>query len=286
MINKYLHPGLQSIADNTPNYNEAEFLKRAREVEHLLHVSEPIVTLQRGNVDRDRESLGRINDELANFITEKIRLDIGKYLLSDIGGYNRLSNEEIVKIFQFELEILNSVELFNDLGHRDLTLIEDLIFLGRMLDLSAYQDGVTFDKLKNEFVIMLSEGRNLSQEEFKDIEVHILEGLSKVREEHLKLVGIELQRRKDGDIFFVSKVHELIDDVQEMISLEEEYENIESIYKEYRKVLDNAIGYNNIYGIPLRILKNVMLSNAFNLYQNFTVFDVTSSEYSSLFTDE
>ena len=281
MENNYLNPDLKIIIEEIDNFDYNLFQERCDNILNLLEAESPMFETLIPEEEREVAVL-TIEDRLV--LEKKMHLEIGKYVVSDMGGFNELGDEEISKIFQLEVEILLSLDRIMMDGHQDLFLIEDLIFLARMLRYSVLEDENQKARSIIEFMEFFKE-EGIDDLDFRELQERGENYVSLMREDRRSLVKLEFEARFKYNLEVMEAGYALEEDGNEE-DLKEAVVGLERVYKELENIYINALGYNKVYSIPVRVLKNLMLTISSNFYSSNTSAIIFSNEYVALYTKE
>lgn len=285
MENIYLSSELQDIVEEIEDFDFVVFQERCDNILSVLEEESPVFeALMPEGIELE---VAEIEPEDRMELEQKMHFEIGKFVLSDMGGFNKLSDEEIGKIFQLEVEILMSLDKLIMEGHHDLFLIEDLTFLARMLRYSVFEDENQKAKCIEEYVSFFKEEGSNEGYTLEEIWERGVEYVTQMREERRALVKIEFEERYKYQLEVIMRRYSIEGELEgEEVGLELAVAGLENIYRELKNIYDNALGYNKVYAIPVRVLKNLMLTICKNFYGSNTSAIIYSNEYVALYTKE
>lgn len=251
------------------------FLDRCQKVENLLKIESEVLPSESFQLPQENQPEDKIK--------LKLQKEVGKYLLSDMLGFNKMKDEEIVKIFQFEVEILLSLKELIGYNHYDILMLEDLLFISRMIDLSINLDSTLISGNIIELVNFMEEAQEnnpapkLSKDEISQYVDELIINFKK----HTELsINSEFEERLNSANEVARKLYQ--EDSKDYADL---IEASSKANKTLRSIYDNALGYNQVYGLPLRILKNVLLMVNVNLLKANLEHGISSSEEANLFSN-
>ena len=271
----YLYDNYIELYSKLSDENKEIFLHRSQKVENLLKIESEVLPPEsfQGTQDSPPEDKIKL----------KLQKEIGKYLLSDLLGFNRMKDEEIVKIFQFEVEILLSLKELINCNHYDILMLEDLLFISRMIDLSINLDSTLISGNIVELINFMEDaqennpGPKLSKDEISEYVDELILNFKK----HTELsINSEFDERVNAANEVARKLYQ--EGSKEYADL---VEVSSQANKTLRAIYENALGYNQVYGIPLRILKNVLLMINVNLLKANLDHGISSSEEANLFSN-
>jgi hypothetical protein len=271
----YLYDNYIELYSKLSDENKEIFLHRSQKVENLLKIESEVLPPEsfQGTQDSPPEDKIKL----------KLQKEIGKYLLSDLLGFNRMKDEEIVKIFQFEVEILLSLKELINCNHYDILMLEDLLFISRMIDLSINLDSTLISGNIVELINFMEDaqennpGPKLSKDEISEYVDELILNFKK----HTELsINSEFDERVNAANEVAKKLYQ--EDSKDYADL---IEASSQANKTLRAIYENALGYNHVYGIPLRILKNVLLMINVNLLKANLDHGISSSEEANLFSN-
>lgn len=281
MENNYLNPDLKIIIEEIDSFDYNLFQDRCDNILNLLEAESPMFEAL---IPEEEREVAVLTIEDREVLEKKMHLEIGKYVVSDMGGFNELGDEEISKIFQLEVEILLSLDRIMMEGHQDLFLIEDLIFLARMLRYSVLEDENQKTRSIIEFVEFFKE-EWIDDLDFRELQERGENYVSLMREDRRSLVKLEFEARFKYNLEVMEAGYALEEEGNEE-DLKEAVAGLERVYKELENIYINALGYNKVYSIPVRVLKNLMLTISSNFYSSSTSAIIFSNEYVALYTKE
>jgi hypothetical protein len=271
----YLYDNYVELYSKLSDENKEIFLKRSKNVENLLKIESEVLPPE--------SFQGTQESPPEDKIKLKLQKEIGKYLLSDLLGFNRMKDEEIVKIFQFEVEILLSLKELINCNHYDILMLEDLLFISRMIDLSINLDSTLISGNIVELINFMEDaqennpGPKLSKDEISEYVDELILNFKK----HTELsINSEFDERVNAANEVARKLYQ--EGSKEYADL---VEVSSQANKTLRAIYENALGYNQVYGIPLRILKNVLLMINVNLLKANLDHGISSSEEANLFSN-
>jgi hypothetical protein len=270
----YLYDNYVGLYRKLNDEDREIFLNRSQNVENLLKIESEVLPLE--SFQDSQESPPEDKIKL------KLQKEIGKYLLSDLLGFNRMKDEEIAKIFQFEVEILLSLKELISCNHYDILMLEDLLFISRMIDLSINLDSTLISGNIAELINFMEDaqennpGPKLSKDEISEYVDELILNFRK----HTELsINSEFDERLNAANEVARKLYQ-----EESKDYADLIEASSQANKTLRAIYENALGYNQVYGLPLRILKNVILMINVNLLKADLEHGISSSEEANLFS--
>lgn len=271
----YLYDSYFELYNRLSDEDKNIFLDRCQKVENLLKIESEVLPSESFQLPQENQPDDKIK--------LKLQKEVGKYLLSDMLGYNKMKDEEIVKIFQFEVEILLSLKELIGYNHYDILMLEDLLFISRMIDLSINLDSTLISGNIIELVNFMEEAQEnnpapkLSNDEISQYVDELIINFKK----HTELsINSEFEERLNSANEVARKLYqEGSKDYADLIEASSKANNT------LRSIYDNALGYNQVYGLPLRILKNVLLMVNVNLLKANLEHGISSSEEANLFSN-
>jgi hypothetical protein len=271
----YLYDSYSELYSRLSEEDKNIFLDRCHKVENLLKIENEVLPSESFQLPQESQPEDKIK--------LKLQKEIGKYLLSDMLGYNKMKDEEIAKIFQFEVEILLSLKELIGYNHYDILMLEDLLFISRMIDLSINLDSTLISGNIIELVSFMEEVQEnnpapkLSKDEISQYVDELIINFKK----HTELsINSEFEERLNSANEVARKLYQ--EDSKDYADL---IEASSKANKTLRSIYDNALGYNQVYGLPLRILKNVLLMVNVNLLKANLEHGISSSEEANLFSN-
>ena len=271
----YLYDYYVGLYNKLSEDDKLNFIQRCQSVENLLKIESEVLPIE--SLQQTQESPPEDKIKL------KLQKEIGKYLLSDLLGFNKMKDEEIVKIFQFEVEILLSLKELISYNHYDILMLEDLLFISRMIDLSINLDSTLISGNIVELINFMEDaqennpGPKLSKDEISKYVDELILNFKK----HTELsINSEFNERVNATIEVAKKLYQ--EDSKDFADL---IEASSQANKTLRAIYENAIGYNQVYGLPLRVLKNVLLMINVNLLKADLDHGISSSEEANLFSN-
>ena len=250
------------------------FFQRCQNVENLLSLDNEILP---------PESFPSDQEVVPDEIKLKLQKEIGKYVLSDLMSFNKLSDEVITKLFQFEVETLIQLKTLIDHNHYDILMLEDLLFISRMLDLSINLDESFMVSNAQDLAKFMEESQKesqapqLSKNEIDDYISQLIQNFVA----HTQLsIELEFEERLATAKSVLSKLH-----AQDDENYQRYLSSADSAAHEIKAIYKNALGYSQIYGVPLRVLKNILLMISVNLLQANLEHGISSSEEANLFSN-
>ena len=271
----YLYDYYVGLYNKLSEDDKLNFIQRCQSVENLLKIESEVLPIE--SLQQTQESPPEDKIKL------KLQKEIGKYLLSDLLGFNKMKDEEIVKIFQFEVEILLSLKELISYNHYDILMLEDLLFISRMIDLSINLDSTLISGNIVELINFMEDaqennpGPKLSKDEISKYVDELILNFKK----HTELsINSEFNERVNATIEVAKKLYQ--EDSKDFADL---IEASSQANKTLRAIYENAIGYNQVYGLPLRVLKNVLLMINVNLLKADLNHGISSSEEANLFSN-
>lgn len=250
------------------------FFSRCVNVESILKIENEVLP---------KESFQNENEEIPDDkIKLKLQKEIGKYVLSSIQEYNIMNNEEIAKIFQFEVEVLLSLKELINSNHYDILMLEDILFISRMLDQSINLDTTMIRSNVEDLVKFMENaqdnnpGPKMSNEEISE---YVNELIANFKTHTELMIKSEFLERNNSAKTVIASLYS-----QDSENYQKASKGAISADITLKAIYENALGYNQIYGIPLRVLKNVLLMINVNLLKANLQHGISSSEESNLFS--
>lgn len=255
MASKYLPKSYNNFIDNQSTFDFALLDKRVEAIEFELSNTEAVVAeaYENNNYQYTPEEL-----ELNKKLEDHNRAKVAILVLSDMITKLKLSNDDIIALFKFNVDQILLVEELRKYNNYegDFVLVEDLFFIVKLVDkLSALHE----KDIELEVERVISIMHNFEREPSKEDIISIKNDYTKISEKMLLQVDSEIEARK------IYK--ETLLDTYELMNqswIEEAKEQNELKIQLFKRMIENAIGYARINNLYIIHIKFILLSIIFD----------------------